>query len=111
MFGDFRELDWRAVTSEIARLEEEKQQIEQASDQLRALQGQLETLEQARAETDDDLEKARDERSRLAERRERGRPRPWSRPGRYTRPLPTSSASRSSPPWKNCAPRPWASTS
>ncbi|MFB4203234.1 ATP-binding protein [Arhodomonas sp. KWT2] len=70
MFADFRELDWRAVTSEIARLEEEKRHIEQASDQLRALQGQLEALEQARAETDAEREKARDERAKLEERRE-----------------------------------------
>lgn len=71
MFADFRELDWRTATSEIARLEAEKQQIEQASDQLHALQGQLEALEKTRAETDEALEKARDERSRLDERRKR----------------------------------------
>ena len=71
MFADFRELDWHAVTSEIARLQDEKRQIEQASDRLRTLQGQLEALEQTRAETDAALEKARDERSKLEERRER----------------------------------------
>lgn len=71
IFTDFRELDWQSVTGEIARLEEEKQRIEQASDRLRALQGEMEALEQARGETDRALEAARDERSRLQERRER----------------------------------------
>ena len=43
-YGDFRELDWRSVAAEIARLDEEKQQLEHASDLLMALTGRLKEM-------------------------------------------------------------------
>ena len=40
-YRDFRELDWRSLAAEVARLDEEKRQLESASDLLRQLTGQL----------------------------------------------------------------------
>ena len=40
-FRDFQELDWASVTSEVARLLEEKQRLESASDLLKQLSAQL----------------------------------------------------------------------
>ena len=56
-YADFRELDWQSLAAEIARLQDEKNQLESASDlllnltaRLTALQGELAKTERALAE-------------------------------------------------------------
>lgn len=44
-YRDYRELDWRPLVGDIARLQEEKRQLEAESDLLRALTAKLETLQ------------------------------------------------------------------
>ena len=44
-YSDFRELDWRSLSAEVARLEEEKRQLEAASDLLQSLSKRLATLQ------------------------------------------------------------------
>ncbi len=55
-YRDFRELDWRSVAADVARLDEEKRQLERASDLLMELTGQLNELEQALTATERQLE-------------------------------------------------------
>lgn len=43
-YQDYREVDWQSVAAEVARLEDEKRQLETASDVLRQLTEQLESL-------------------------------------------------------------------
>jgi uncharacterized protein YPO0396 len=69
VFESFRELDWRPLVSEIERLEADRRQLEEGSDVLRELQGQLGGVEQALRETADWLRKNSDEKSRLEERK------------------------------------------
>jgi uncharacterized protein YPO0396 len=69
-YRDFRELDWRTLAAEVARLEHERQQLERASDLLRELTGQLKALEQALTKTEDDLESKKAERARTEQKRE-----------------------------------------
>ena len=61
MFGDFRELDWRPVVTEIERLEEERRHLEAESDILRALEEQLQSLEAAIEHTEEALTRAQRE--------------------------------------------------
>jgi len=49
-YRDFREIDWSSVATEIAALEEERHQLENASDILRQLNGKLHIVEKAIAE-------------------------------------------------------------
>jgi len=70
VYQDFRELDWRPLTLQIQRLEEERQALAEASDRLRTLQQQLEALDGEIGQTDEALTAARDERSRKQERHE-----------------------------------------
>lgn len=51
-FSDFRELDWQTLAAEVARLEEEKKQLESASDLLRELAERLELVQKNLAETE-----------------------------------------------------------
>lgn len=51
-FTDFQELDWTALATELARLLEERQQLESASDLLKQLNAQLAQLQQALGETE-----------------------------------------------------------
>lgn len=51
-YRDFRELDWGALALEVARLEDERRQLESASDLLRQLNAQLAELQSALAETE-----------------------------------------------------------
>lgn len=51
-YRDFRELDWRPLVGDIARLQEEKRQLEAESDLLRTLTAKLETLQISLAETE-----------------------------------------------------------
>ena len=69
-YRDFRELDWRAVAAEVARLEDEKRRLENASDQLRQLMAQLNTVSEQLAETEQQLELRREERARTQQKRE-----------------------------------------
>jgi len=73
VFTDFRELDWGPLAVEIARLEEEKRQLEAESDILRTLERQLVELEKALRDTEDDLATKRDGRTRVEQRIEQAR--------------------------------------
>lgn len=53
---EFDDIDWGSVAGDIARLQDEKEQLEAASDQLLTLTRQLETLEGAIRESDGRLE-------------------------------------------------------
>lgn len=68
-FTDFRELDWQPLAAEAARLEEEKRQLESASDVLKQLTGQLDALVKALQETERQLEDHRDKRSRAEQKK------------------------------------------
>lgn len=68
-YRDFRELDWHPLTIEIARLEDEKRQLETASDLLKTLAGQLKELEESLAQTKRQLEERKDRRSRTAQKK------------------------------------------
>lgn len=57
---DFIDLDWKSVTREISRLEEEKKGLEADSDILKTLENQLQRLEEEMENTDTDLRQARD---------------------------------------------------
>lgn len=59
-FADFRELDWRPLAAEIERLDQERRQLEAASDVLRALGERLAGLEERMRAT----EAEQDERNR-----------------------------------------------
>ncbi len=54
VFDAWRELDWQGLSTELARLEDEKRALERSSDQLRELSEQLREL-QARTEREDAL--------------------------------------------------------
>jgi len=69
-YRDFRELDWRSVAAEVARLNEEKRQLESASDLLMELTGQLNDLEQNLVATEKKLEEHKDRRARTGQKRE-----------------------------------------
>ncbi len=69
-YRDFNELDWQPLALHIERMKSEKQQLEAASDLLRTLTGQLQTLEQETDETAGLLEPARDTRARTDQKRE-----------------------------------------
>jgi uncharacterized protein YPO0396 len=68
MFTDFRELDWSALAIEIARLTEERQALEAASDVLKQLTDQLAHIVAALKETDAQLVDHRDQLSRAGEK-------------------------------------------
>jgi uncharacterized protein YPO0396 len=51
-YRDFQELDWRPLAAEIARLQEEKRQLESASDLLKTLAERLNALQQDLTRTD-----------------------------------------------------------
>ncbi len=69
-YQDFRELDWRAMAAEVARLEDEKRLLENASDVLRQLKAQLNTVSEQLADTDRQLESHRAERAKTEQKRE-----------------------------------------
>ncbi len=68
-YGDFRELDWQPPAVEIARMEDEKRQLEAASDILKTLAEQLKELEDALALVEQQLEERRDNRSRTEQKK------------------------------------------
>lgn len=69
-FRDFCDLDWKSVTLEIARLIADKERLEAASDVLKILALQLETLEKEIDLTEQDLKQARDIRSKNEEKQQ-----------------------------------------
>lgn len=68
-YADFRELDWQPLAAEIARLEEEKRQLESASDVLKELTARLDALVLALQETDEQLEAHKDKRSKAEQKK------------------------------------------
>ncbi len=67
-YPDFHDLDWHPVAVAIARLEDEKQELEATSDLLRTLTTQLEEVEKELHATEHQLEERKDKRSRTAEK-------------------------------------------
>ena len=70
VFENFRDLDWRSVAIEIEALEKEKRQLEEESDVLRTLQGQLSAIEGAINQTGMDLNRVTEDQTRRQERRD-----------------------------------------
>ena len=107
-YRDFRELDWRSLAAEVARLGEEKRQLESASDLLRELTGQL----NARGPIiDGNRETAGGASGRARQNRaETGGCRGLARanPGAARRLRLLKRMRRASRPWINCVPRRWA---
>ncbi|WP_298167892.1 ATP-binding protein [Acidithiobacillus sp.] len=68
-FNDYEELDWATITTEIARLEDERQALESASDILKSLNVQLQDASQSLSSTETQLEAVKDKRSKLEQRR------------------------------------------
>ncbi|MDQ3001362.1 MAG: ATP-dependent exonuclease SbcCD, C subunit-like protein [Fibrobacterota bacterium] len=60
VFEDFRDLDWKPLALDIARLEEARKSLEAESDTLRTLQAQLTAVEDNLSAIQKDLDKARD---------------------------------------------------
>jgi uncharacterized protein YPO0396 len=68
-YPDFRDLDWRPVAAEIARLEEEKRQLAAASDLLQALADKLRQVEEALVATETRRDEIKDRFSRTVEKK------------------------------------------
>jgi uncharacterized protein YPO0396 len=68
-YPDFRDLDWRPVAAEIARLEEEKRQLAAASDLLQTLADKLRQVEEALAATENRRDETKDRLSRTMEKK------------------------------------------
>lgn len=58
-FADFREIDWRPLVEQIARLEAERRSLEAASDKLKVLRQQLVELQEALRKTEAKLDDAK----------------------------------------------------
>lgn len=67
-YRDYRELDWEPLVADIARLQDEKKQLEATSNILAALAGRLENLLAALADTDKHWEKHKDTQSRISQK-------------------------------------------
>ncbi|WP_308417291.1 ATP-binding protein [Chitinimonas koreensis] len=67
-FTRFEELDWRSVVAEIAALEDERGQLERASDVLKQLNEQLQAQRQALKATEDGLRLALEKRGDVLQR-------------------------------------------
>ncbi|GAB4564734.1 MAG: ATP-binding protein [Geothermobacteraceae bacterium] len=67
-YRDFRDLNWQPVALSIARLEDEKRQLEAASDLLATLTAQLAALEEELRETEKQLDERKDKRSKTEEK-------------------------------------------
>lgn len=68
-YRDFREVDWRPLAVEIAALEDEKRQLEAASDILKTLAGHLAEVEEALIQNERHIEDGKDRRSRTAQKK------------------------------------------
>ena len=67
-YQNYREVDWHSVAAEVARLEDEKRQLETASDVLRQLTEQLESLTSQLREIEQQLKERNDEHSRTKQK-------------------------------------------
>lgn len=67
-YPDFHDLDWKPAAVAIARLEDEKRELEATSNLLRTLTAQLEELERELKTNDQELEERKDKRSRTSEK-------------------------------------------
>ncbi|PLC54429.1 ATP-dependent exonuclease SbcCD, C subunit-like protein [Pollutimonas nitritireducens] len=67
-YRDFRELDWQPLALHITRLQNEKRELEAASDVLAILSGRLTELLAALADTDLQLDKRKDAQSRAQQK-------------------------------------------
>ncbi len=67
-YPEFSELDWRPLALAISRLEDEKRDLEAASDVLKTLADQLQEMEKALVETDQHLKDRYDKRSRTEQK-------------------------------------------
>jgi len=70
MYADFVELDWQSVATEVSRLQDEKEEIEAASDLLKTLTGQLDALVVQMQNKEVELQKQRDKRSKTEQKRD-----------------------------------------
>ncbi len=68
-YPEFREMDWRPLAADIAQLQDEKRQLETASDVLKNLTARLKALVDMLAITEYDLAELRDKRSKTEQRR------------------------------------------
>jgi uncharacterized protein YPO0396 len=68
-YTDFRELDWRSVASDLARLFDEKHRLETASDLLRQLTAQFQQLTETLGATEGELDAQKDARSKVEQKR------------------------------------------
>ncbi|HEX2890005.1 ATP-binding protein [Vineibacter terrae] len=69
IFESFQELDWKPLVIEIERLDQERRQLEVASDVLHTLQRQLADVDTALNKSEDDLKKTRKEHDVTEDRR------------------------------------------
>ena len=69
-YRDFRELDWQSVAAGIARLDEEKRQLERASDLLMELTGRLKEAEQLLESVEEQLEERKAGRAKTEQKRD-----------------------------------------
>ncbi len=70
VYAEFVELDWQSVATEVSRLQDEKEEIEAASDVLKTLTGQLDALVVQMQNKEVELQKQRDKRSKTEEKRD-----------------------------------------
>jgi len=68
-YGDYREIDWRASSVELARLQAEKRELEAASDILKQLSARLKELQATITETEKKLVEQRDNRSKTEQKK------------------------------------------
>ncbi|WP_031364180.1 ATP-binding protein [Caballeronia sordidicola] len=66
--ADFSDLDWNSLAVEVARLRDEKQRLESASDMLAQLTARLGEISAALKSTEDQLDEHKDSRSRTGEK-------------------------------------------
>jgi uncharacterized protein YPO0396 len=70
VFENFRDLDWKPTAIEIDGLEKERRQLEEGSDVLRTLQGQLAAVEAAIRGTDAELDEVSGKHAQQTQRRD-----------------------------------------
>lgn len=68
-YVDFRELDWTSLALEVAKLQQEKQNLESASDVLKQLSDQLKIAISVLEETRSQLEEHKDKRSKVEQKK------------------------------------------
>ena len=69
VFESFRDLDWKPIAIDIDAPEKERRELEEGSDTLRTLQGQLSAIDTAIGQTEIDLKTVSDEQVRREEHR------------------------------------------